>query len=72
MERIKPNKIKIIFEDNTRFDQYNETCKLEKQWYGETDDGQVIDIEMYYLICKEFAMAMGFAEKTINEWFGDY
>ena len=68
----KPNKMKFIFEDNTRLNQYNETCKMEKQWYGDLEDGQIIDIETYYTMCKEFAAAMGFAEKTINEWFGEY
>lgn len=69
--KTKPNKMKFIFEDNTRTDIYNETCKLEKRWYGELEDGQIMDIEMYYYMCKEFAAAMGFAEKTIDEWFGE-
>lgn len=67
----KPNKIIFILEDNTRLDQFNESCKLEKQWYGERDDGQILTIEDYYYRCKEFALAMGFCEKTINEWFGE-
>lgn len=67
----KPNKIIFILEDNTRLDQFNESCKLEKQWYGEQDDGQILTIEDYYYRCKEFALAMGFCEKTINEWFGE-
>lgn len=67
----KPNKIIFILEDNTHLDQFNESCKLEKQWYGEQDDGQILTIEDYYYRCKEFALAMGFCEKTINEWFGE-
>lgn len=67
----KPNKIIFILEDNTRLDQFNESCKLEKQWYGKQDDGQILTIEDYYYRCKEFAAAMGFAKKTINEWFGE-
>ena len=67
----KANKMRFIVEDNTRQDMYNETCKLEKRWFGELEDGQIMDIEMYYYFCKEFAAAMGFAEKTINEWFGE-
>ena len=31
-----------------------------------------MDIETYHTIGKEFAAAMGFCEKTIEEWFGDY
>ena len=69
-----PNKNIMRFEliDNTRLDYYNETCKMEKVWYGEMDDGQIMDIKTYYTMCKEFAAAMGFCEKTIEEWFGDY
>ena len=26
---------------------YNETCKMEKVWYGEMADGQIMDIETY-------------------------
>ena len=46
--------------------------KWKKSWYGEESDGQVITIETYYIMCKEFAAAMGFSEKTIIERFGDY
>ena len=67
----KANKMKFIFEDNTRQDMYNETCKLEKRWFGELEDGQIMDIEMYYYLCKEFAAAMEKEKKTINEWFGE-
>ena len=70
----KKNKNTMRFQliDNTRQDAYNETCKMEKVWYGEESDGQTMSLESYYCMCKEFAAAMGFAEKSINEWFGDY
>ena len=45
---------------------------MEKIWYGKMEDGQIIDMDTYYCFCKEFAAAMGFSEKTIQEWFGDY
>lgn len=64
----KPNKIIFILEDNTRLDQLNESCKLEKQWYGEQDDGQILTIEDYYYHYKEFTLTIDFYEKTINEW----
>lgn len=68
------NKNEMIFKfvDNTRLNAYNESCEMKKVWYGELEDGQIMDIETYYTMCKEFAAAMGFAEKTINEWFGEY
>lgn len=68
----KPNKIKFELIDNTNINEYNETCKVEKIWYGEKNKDQVLDIETYYYFCKEFAGAMGFSEKTINEWFGEW
>lgn len=37
-----------------------------------TEDSEIMSIEQYYCLCKEFAAAMGFAEKTINDWFGEY
>jgi hypothetical protein len=58
--------------DNTRKDIYNESCRMEKFWYGEQEDGQVMDIETYYIMCKEFAAAMGFQKERIEEWFGTY
>ena len=69
-----PNKNIMKFEliDNTRKNIYNESCKMEKSWYGEEADGQIMTIENYYLLCKQFAAAMGFAESTIEEWFGSY
>lgn len=67
----KPNKVIFQLIDNTRINIYNESCKMEKEWYGEQNDGQILDMERYYYLCKEFAAAMGFGEKTINEWFGE-
>ena len=63
----------MIFElvDNTRKDMYNESCKMQKGWYNEVEDGEIMSIENYYYMCKEFAAAMGFCEKTIDEWFGE-
>ena len=66
------NYMKFELVDNTRKNIYNESCEMKKSWYGAESDGQVITIETYYTMCKEFAAAMGFSEKTITEWFGDY
>lgn len=65
------NTIKFEFIDNTRLNRYNESCSMEKSWIGELEDGQILDIETYYIYCKQFAATMGFCEKTIEEWFGD-
>lgn len=68
----KPNEMIFKLVDNTRLDAYNESCEMKKQWYGDISEGQTIDIETYYTMCKEFAKAMGFAEATVEEWFGTY
>lgn len=64
------NKNKFIFEliDNTNINQYNESIKVEKTWFGKEED-QVLDIETYFYMCREFALAMGYGEKTVDEWF---
>lgn len=66
------NTMKFELIDNTRQNCYNESCTVIKTWYGESQDGQIMDIETYYNYCKEFAAAMGFCEKAIEEWFGNY
>lgn len=67
----KPNKIRFELIDNVRNDRFNETTIMEKQWYGESETGEVLDIETFHTLCKEFAAAMGYQEKTIEEWFGE-
>ena len=67
---MEKNKNKFIFEliDNTNINQYNESIKVEKTWFGKEED-QVLDIETYFYMCREFALAMGYGEKTVDEWF---
>jgi hypothetical protein len=62
----------LIFElvDNTRIDKYNESCKMVRSWYG-TPEEETLSIEDYFYMCKDFAAALGFCEKTIEEWFGE-
>lgn len=66
------NIMKFELIDNTNLNEFNEGCKMERIWYGEESDGQVMSIETYYNYCKQFAGAMGFCENTIEEWFGSY
>lgn len=65
----KPNIFKIELIDNTNLDIYNESFKLEKKFYGKQQDGQILDIESFFYYCRDAAKAMGFAEKTVDEWF---
>ena len=51
--------------------EYNESVDCTFELYGD-DDSEILSIERYYDLCKRFAAAMGFAESTINEWFGSY
>ena len=46
------NVMKFELIDGTHLNNYNESCKMEKTWYGEMDDGQVMDMETYYYLCK--------------------
>jgi len=51
--------------------EYNESVDCIWQLYGEEED-EILSIEKYHDLCKSFAAAMGFAESTINEWFGSH
>lgn len=68
----KPNEMIFKLVDNTRLNRFNEGCEMKKIWYGTMENEEILDIETYYIMCKEFAKALGFAEKTIEEWFGEY
>jgi hypothetical protein len=52
--------------------EFNESVDCTYALYGTEVSGQIMSIEQYYCLCKQFAAAMGFAEKTINDWFGEY
>ena len=69
-EKRKKNVMKFELIDNTRENSYNESCSMTKKWFGEMETGEVLDIETFHTYCTEFAAAMGYAEKTIEEWFG--
>ena len=56
--------------DNYNTDSYNESITMIKRLCPQED--QILTLENYYIYCKQFAAAMGYAEKSIEEWFGDY
>lgn len=68
---MKKNYIKFELVDNTNFNGYNESCEMKKSWYGMRDEEaiSIMSLEDYYYYCREFALAMGYAEKTVEEWF---
>ena len=54
-----------------RDSEYNESIDCTWQLYGEEED-EILSIEDYHYYCKRFALAMGFAEEAVDEWFGKY
>ena len=69
MKNIK-KKNYIIFElvDYTNLDEFNQSCEMKKFWYAREED-EIMSLEDYYYYCRAFALAMGYAEKTVEEWF---
>ena len=67
----KKSFVKFEVCDNHNKDKYNESITFIKEFYPEDEYG-VLSLEDYYLLCKQFAAAMGFPEKSIEEWFGEY
>lgn len=62
--------MRFCLEDH-RANRYNASTDCSFKFYGNKDD-EAMSIEDYYCLCKQFAAAMGFTEKTIEEWFGRY
>lgn len=57
--------------DDWKKSEFNESVDATFALYGEEED-EVMSIEKYFCLCRYFAAMMGFAEKTITEWFGEY
>ena len=66
------NTMEFILRDNTNKNKYNESCHMTKSWYSDPEEIEIMSIEEYYVMCRQFAASMGYAEKTIDEWFGEY
>ena len=59
--------------DDWREDKFNESTDLTYALYGDSADAdEILSLEKYHSYCKQFAAAMGFAEKSINDWFGEW
>ena len=69
-EEKEKNYLKFEFVDNHNKTIYNSSIKMEKSWYGADDYDEVLSIDTFYDCCKEFALAMGFHPKTIEDVFG--
>ena len=54
---------------NDRESEYNESTELVYDLFLEDVDDEIIPIEKYVTYCKNFARAVGFSEKTIEEAF---
>ena len=64
--------MKFILKDGTNHNEYNESCEMIKSWYSNPEKDEIMSMEDYYCLCRQFAAAMGFSETTIDEWFGEY
>ena len=53
-------------------DTFNESVDCTYELWVENEMDEILSIKTYHDLCKRFAAAMGFTEKTINEWFGEY
>ena len=52
-----------------REDKFNESVDCTFAIWEDPSNG--MDMEFYWCLCRQFAAAMGFDDKTITEWFGD-
>lgn len=57
--------------DDWRETKYNESADTTYALYGIEED-TAMSLETYYLLCRQFAAAIGFSAKSIEEWFGKY
>lgn len=58
--------------DDDRDTEYNESVDITFTLSGEDSDDEVMSIELYRDLCIRFAKAMGFADKTVDEYFGKW
>ena len=61
--------LKFQYKDHTE-DEYNNSVDCTFEIWGKELDG--MDVEEYYRLCRRFGKALGYAEQSINEWFGEY
>lgn len=69
MQKEKIGTMSFILED-WRTDEFNESVDLTYDLFG-NEETELMSMEKYYNYCRYFAAAMGFAPKTIDEWFGE-
>ena len=57
--------------DDYRDSIYNESIDLTYSLYGSESD-EILSLDIFRGYCRQFAAAMGYSEKTINEVFGEW
>lgn len=57
-----------IWFDDYREDIFNESVSCDFSIWKMTNDDSM-DMEDFYSYCRRFALAMGFCEDTVDEWF---
>ena len=57
------------FKDFTE-DVFNESVNCTFEVWG-ANEGAGMSMEQYWYMCRHFAMAMGYSESVVDEWFGE-
>lgn len=57
------------FKDFTE-DVFNESVNCTFEVWG-VNEGAGMSLEQYWCMCRQFAMAMGYSEQNVDEWFGE-
>ena len=57
--------------DDYRDSIYNESTDLTYGLYG-TESDEILALNIFRSYCRQFAAAMGYSEKTIDEVFGEW
>ena len=60
-----------IWLDDYQENEWNESLDCEFALWGVEGD-ETLTMEKYHMCCRHFALAMGFSESTVDDWFGSY
>ncbi len=63
--------MRFVLDDN-RDTEYNESVDITFTLAGKSDNDDIMPMELYRDLCIRFAKAMGYAEKTVDEYFGKW
>lgn len=61
--------LRFVLDDN-RERTYNESVDLEYRLFLENEDDEILELNDFVDYCRQFALAMGYLEKSVDEAFG--